>query len=155
MGKLAIGSANFGMNYGFQNIHGKLKTSFVNEILDYAWLKNIDMIDTAMGYGDSELVIGNYLKENTDKQFKVITKLNKLDKPIAYLAQSLHKLHQTKVYGVLIHDFNSFKKKPELLDDMLNFKDQDKCGKVVFSLYYPEDLNYLLDNNIQFDFVVL
>ena len=153
MSKLVIGSANFGMNYGFRNSSGKLQTDLITEILDYAWRNGVDTIDTAMGYGDSENVIGNYLIKNQDKDFKIITKINKSDSTEEYLARSLKNLKRSQVYGILIHDFKYYEKRRNLLDDLLHLRDNGICEKVGFSLYYPEDLDYLLHNNIEFNLI--
>ena len=72
MNKLAIGTANFGMEYGFSNSRGKLNRETVSQVLDFAWSNGIDTIDTAKGYGESETVIGNYLKDNTGKNYNII-----------------------------------------------------------------------------------
>ena len=51
--KLAIGTAQFGMNYGISNINGKVTGSIARDILKYANSEGIDTIDTAISYGDS------------------------------------------------------------------------------------------------------
>ena len=122
MSKLALGTANFGLNYGFKNAHKKLKIDSIEEILNYAWLNKIDTIDTAMGYGDSESVIGNYLNQNKDKKFEIITKINKVDSASFHLKQSLQNLHQSRLCAVLIHNFNFFEENPELLNDLFQFQ---------------------------------
>ncbi len=149
--KLVIGSANFGLNYGFKIINGKLSQELVGELLDYAWLNNIDTIDTAMGYGDSEVVIGNYLKYNTDKIFKIVTKINKVDNPIEHLNQSLINLNTPFVDYLLIHTFNHFKNHPELIEHLIRFKKEGRFKKIGISLYYPEELEFLLENKIPLD----
>jgi len=148
---LVIGSANFGLNYGFKNKKGKLSQELVNKLLDCAWLNNIDTIDSAMGYGDSESVIGSYLLNNADKQFKIITKINKIDKPFDRLNESLKFLNVSEVDYFLIHNFNYFEKSPELIDHLVRFKKEGKCNKIGISLYYPEELEFLLKNKVPID----
>ena len=70
--KLALGSVQFGLNYGISNISGKVHESKVLEILNKAKKENINTIDTAILYGDSEAVLGRAGVRN----FNVITKLN-------------------------------------------------------------------------------
>ncbi|MDP2685129.1 MAG: aldo/keto reductase [bacterium] len=149
--KLVIGSANFGLNYGFKNSNGKLSQELVYELLDCAWLNSIDTIDTAMGYGDSESVIGKYLLKNADKHFKIITKINKIDKPFDRLNESLKNLNLSGVDYFLIHNFNYFEKYPELIDHLVRFKKEGKCNKIGISLYYPEELEFLLKNKVPID----
>ena len=71
--KIVLGTAQFGMNYGINNKRGKVPQNEVHEILDFAYNKNIHFLDTASSYGDSETVIGNYIKKNSN-QFNIITK---------------------------------------------------------------------------------
>jgi uncharacterized protein len=153
MNKLVIGSANFGMKYGFKNSRGKLNPSLVGEILDYAWINNINTIDTAKGYGESESVIGDYLKTNEEKQFRIITKINTTESPTRHLYQSLANLNQSDVYGVLIHNFDYFEKDHSLFDHLLRFKEEGRCKKIGISLYYPEELQFLIDNNIPLNII--
>ena len=95
--KLAIGSANFGMNYGYINSGRKLEPDLVYKLLDYAWLNNINTIDTAEVYGESELVIGRYLNENQEKKFNIITKINSTELIKEQLSKSLTNLKPPKI----------------------------------------------------------
>ena len=70
MNRLAIGTAQFGMDYGIGSSPGKVGISEVKKILEYAKSTNIDMLDTASAYGKSEKTLGEL---NVDK-FKVVTK---------------------------------------------------------------------------------
>jgi len=151
MEKLAIGTANFGMNYGSVNSGQKLNQDMVTELLDYAWSNDIKTIDTAEAYGESETVIGNYLKKNIEKNFDIITKIISTENPLKQLNQSLVYLHRPKIHGVLIHNFESFKNDHTLYNQLLEFKKSGSCNKVGFSLYYPEELQFLIDNNVPFD----
>ena len=54
--KLALGTAQFGLNYGITNDAGQVQTKEVRKILSYAKQNNINRIDTAIEYG-----IVNYL----------------------------------------------------------------------------------------------
>ena len=63
--KIAIGGAQFGFDYGINNKEGTIHQTNLNKILDYAFSKGINSIDTAKAYGQSESKIGNYLKERS------------------------------------------------------------------------------------------
>ena len=69
--KLALGTAQFGMEYGIANKNGKVSLDEANTIITLGRLAGIDTLDTAMAYGDSEKAIG----KNNVFDFKVITKL--------------------------------------------------------------------------------
>ena len=68
--KLTIGSVQFGLPYGISNVVGQVTPCEVEKILNVAQKYNVDMIDTAIAYGDSESVLG-LIGVN---DFKVITK---------------------------------------------------------------------------------
>ena len=70
MSKLGLGTVQFGINYGINSEFGKVKSKEVMKILNYAHIKNINYLDTAPSYGDSEKVLGTSKKSD----FKVVTK---------------------------------------------------------------------------------
>ena len=77
---LSLGTVQLGMDYGIHNASGKpsLETSF--RILDTAMDEGINTLDTAAGYGNSEEVIGAWLKTvPEDKRPFIVTKAAKLD----------------------------------------------------------------------------
>lgn len=108
MTKLVLGSVQFGINYGISNQKGKTNFSEVKEILNFAKKSNINLIDTAIAYGDSEEILGKTGINN----FNFISKLPKIPKKcrdIDYWVQdnieaSLTKLRVQNLYGLLIHD---------------------------------------------------
>ena len=77
---LSLGTVQLGMDYGIHNANGKpsLETSF--RILDAAMASGINTLDTAAGYGNSEEVIGAWLKTIPEDQRPfIVTKAAKLD----------------------------------------------------------------------------
>jgi aryl-alcohol dehydrogenase-like predicted oxidoreductase len=77
---LSLGTVQLGMDYGIHNANGKpsLETSF--RILDAAKASGINTLDTAAGYGNSEEVIGAWLKTIPEDQRPfIVTKAAKLD----------------------------------------------------------------------------
>ena len=56
--KLAIGSAQFGLDYGVSNNTGKVPNQEVNKILNVAKKSGINFLDTAIAYGNSESSLG-------------------------------------------------------------------------------------------------
>ena len=59
VGKLVLGTAQFGMDYGINNVRGQVTPDEVNEILSAAGNAGVEFIDTAYGYGNSEDVLGD------------------------------------------------------------------------------------------------
>ena len=105
--KLAIGTAQFGMKYGISNVSGKVSHEKGKEIIKYAASSGIDIIDTAMTYGDSEAVLGDI----GVKAFKVITKLPEVPDYIVDIEgwvinavkDSISRLGVESLYGLLLH----------------------------------------------------
>ena len=107
MSKLALGTVQFGLEYGVANESGQINFSEAKNILKLAKEKNIDLIDTAIAYGNSEKVIGKIGIEG----FKYISKLPALPencKDIDYwikdmVEASLNRLRIENLYGLLLH----------------------------------------------------
>lgn len=78
---LSLGTVQLGVNYGIANDSGKPDRSVAFSILDTAVEKGITCLDTAAGYGDSEEIIGDWLKtvDPAKKPF-VVTKAKHLDR---------------------------------------------------------------------------
>ena len=152
--KLALGTAQFGFDYGINNKKGKLSPKEVFEILSYATTQEIDTLDTAYSYGDSECVIGNYMKKH-QADFKIVSKCSAKGQESGskILQDSLDRLSTKKIYGYLIHDFHEYKKNPDFYSDLLKLKKQGKIEKTGFSLYYPEEAQFLLEKNVQCDLI--
>lgn len=75
---LSLGTVQLGLNYGI-NKRGKPSQEAANSILDCALAKGINTLDTAGAYGDSEVVIGNWLKTvEPEKRPFIVTKAAKL-----------------------------------------------------------------------------
>ncbi|MCF6296414.1 MAG: aldo/keto reductase [Flavobacteriaceae bacterium] len=150
--KIALGSAQFGLDYGINNAKGKISNSEIDNIISYAKSVKIHTIDTAQSYGNSEEVIGNLQLVN---DFNIITKisLNKDDNVEKLIIKSLANLQIDKIYGLLLHNFNDFTNNPALLKSLNKEKEKGKIHKYGFSLYNPQELKYLIDNNFHFDIV--
>lgn len=105
--KLALGTAQFGMAYGINNVAGKVTQRGVQAILEYATSVGIDTVDTAVAYGDSEHVLGNIGVE----AFKVVTKLPEIPHHVAdveawvigAVEESVARLGVENLYGLLLH----------------------------------------------------
>jgi aryl-alcohol dehydrogenase-like predicted oxidoreductase len=106
--QLALGTVQFGVNYGITNTQGKVCMDEARAILDYASAQSVSLLDTASGYGQSEHVLGQSLDQNN---FKIVTKTPHFqeDKNADVLLeqaffQSLRLLNQSCVYGLLVHN---------------------------------------------------
>jgi aryl-alcohol dehydrogenase-like predicted oxidoreductase len=152
--KIALGTAQFGMDYGINNNKGKIPKDEVFEILTESLKFNIDILDTAYAYGESELVIGDFIKNN-QKQFKIISKLPECtpEKVTGFFEESLKRLGVDSLYGYMIHSFQQYQKNPQIWEILKDLRSHGKIKKIGFSLYYPFELDHLLDNGIEFDMI--
>ena len=154
MAKLMLGTVQFGLDYGVNNLSGRVPKKEVFDILNTAAKNDVLDLDTAVAYGQSEQVIGDFLKSNKNN-FNIVSKLPLCDSSQVskHVFGSLNRLGLKKIYGYLFHDFNHFQKDPKILDELLLLKNEDYICKVGFSLYFPRELEWLLNNNVPFDIV--
>jgi aryl-alcohol dehydrogenase-like predicted oxidoreductase len=110
--KIALGSVQWGMNYGIANASGRPLKAELEEMLATAQNAGVSLIDTAFAYGDAEAVIGE-LSAQTDA-FQVVTKTKSLEagtdpdgasRTVADgFEASLARLRRGSVYGLLVHN---------------------------------------------------
>ena len=77
IGRLALGTAQFGLNYGINNTAGRPTDATVAEILQTARAAGMNLLDTAAAYGDSESRLGTWLSQQAAESvpFQLVTKL--------------------------------------------------------------------------------
>lgn len=152
--KIGLGTVQFGLDYGISNSRGKIPKEEVFEILMSAWNQGIEVLDTSALYGESEYVIGQFLKEN-NVPFKIISKLPPCDADDieTRLCESLKRLDREGLFGYLVHNFDAFRANRHIWDILQKAKSQKKVEKLGFSLYYPQEVEYLVRENIDFDMV--
>jgi len=147
--KLALGTVQFGLDYGVTNNGGKVPIDEVNRILEFAYSENISVLDTAIAYGDSEKVIGLAYKPNND--FKHITKLpsssNLCLEVDELILNSIYKLKTDRLYAVLFHDENDLfnKRTHSSLQKLSRLKRAGKVTKIGASFYSIKALEKALD----------
>lgn len=151
--KLGIGTVQFGLNYGINNQIGIVPQVEIDKILDLAKKFDIKLIDTAISYGISENVIG---ESGFGSNFEVVTKLpsnvNNIEKEIN---GSLSRLKIPSLYGCLFHDINDFKNNHKLLGTLESMKFNGLTKKVGFSVYFPQEVEYLFEKGVRFDLIQL
>jgi len=154
MSKLALGTVQFGLDYGITNQNGQVTIKEVKGILDFSKENGIDVLDTASGYGNSEKVLGEVGVDNYQIITKTISLKNGFDKVIDGFYQSLDDLSQKQVEGLLIHNIQDIENKQfsALFNKLNELKQQGLIKKIGFSTYTPEQVNFLLEN---FDFNII
>lgn len=147
-----MGTAQFGFNYGAFNQQGQLSSKDVSEILDYARNEGIKLLDTASGYGESERVIGDYFRDG-HQPFEIVTKFSKHEPPAHLIDNSLERLGVDSLYGLLVHDFGHYKSNPDVYSDIIELKKRGLVKKIGFSLYFPHEVEYLMEHKVPFDLI--
>jgi len=151
--KLAIGTVQFGLNYGINNSTGILDDHNLQELLISANLNGINTLDTAYNYGKSEERLGKLL-QNISKKFNIISKApqNSDSQNInTYFNESIARLQVNSLYGYMLHNFDDYNNDKNIVSVLNSFKEKELVKKIGFSLYYPEQLEQLFNENIQFD----
>jgi aryl-alcohol dehydrogenase-like predicted oxidoreductase len=162
MNKIALGTVQFGIDYGVNSTAGQVHPSEVAEILTYARSQNIVLIDTASAYGNSEQVLGDTGVQN----FNIVTKTRHFEQSIiddkaanllvSDFNQSLQSLKQSSIYGILVHNADDLLKPgaDKIVKQLQSLKEQGVISKVGVSVYTGDQLQSVM-NNIDIDLVQL
>lgn len=154
MNKLALGTVQFGMKYGINNQTGQVGKKDVLTMLRFAGDNGIDVLDTAHAYGESETVLGETLPES-GHTFRIVSKYpaKPAGDPDATFNSTLRRLKLESIYGYLFHDFKTCLDHPEILDRMAEWKSAGKVEKTGFSIYYPSELDTILEKGFPFQLI--
>lgn len=156
--KIALGTVQFGLDYGIANQAGRVYLEDVKNILQQAKSHRVDTLDTAIAYGDSE----NALGQSDVGGWKIVTKLSALPEGCVDVAGwvetqiegSLSRLGINQLHGVLLH-------RPEqllgpdgktLFNALQRLKAQGTTRKIGVSIYGFEELDRLT-GEMDFDLV--
>jgi len=148
--KLALGTVQFGLPYGVANKHGVLSFEEVADILGYARAAGIDLLDTAVSYGESESRLG---RAGVDS-FQIISKLPFMPEEVQnandWLRNELHaslfRLRVEKLHGLLLHAPGQLlgPRGRELWGALQEVKGQGLVQKVGISVYGPSELDAIM-----------
>lgn len=153
-----LGTVQLGMPYGIANQTGKPDEEKAFSILRTALAGGVTWLDTARGYGDSEAVIGRFLKTWEGPMPGIITKIPKLqgstpDQMEKFATQSvessLQALGVSRVDAIMLHGAND----PAIhgkacADAMQALIDHGYTDKVGVSVYTAEDIQGMLQYDI-------
>jgi aryl-alcohol dehydrogenase-like predicted oxidoreductase len=152
--RLALGTVQFGAVYGINNKTGRIPERETAAILRRASLAGVDILDTSQAYGESETVLGGILP-SLRVPLRVVSKFIAGPglSPGVLLSGSLARLKQKALYAFLYHRFSDFADYPGWYEELLHLRDGGATGKIGFSVYYPRELQSLLDGGIKFGLV--
>ena len=150
--KIALGTVQFGLEYGVANQKGQVFEYEAKKIIEYAKEHNIDTIDTAIGYGDSEQCLGGIGVKNWD----IITKIPEIPQNCKDInswiddqfMESLNRLKVNNVKGLMLHQPMQLVDSigQEIWLKMKDLKKNNLVDKIGFSIYDPEELDKLYDD---------
>ncbi len=154
--KIALGTAQFGLDYGVTNQNGQVSIEVAKGILNFAKDNGIDTLDTASRYGNSEQVLGKVGVNGCQIITKTISLKGGINRVVKGFYQSLENLNQKSINGLLIHDINEVNNIEfgGLFKQLNELKQQGLVNKIGFSTYTPGQVDFLLDN-FDFDMVQL
>jgi len=150
LNKLILGTVQFGIDYGINNASGKITKENIFKILNYCEQNNMLNLDTAASYGDSEQIIGDYVNQNSNVKFKIISKLNLYNQSFyESLEKSINRLNIKNLDTILFHSYDDYLKHKLYLPEF-KYKYQGKLfNKIGVSVYTNVEVEGVInDNNI-------
>lgn len=155
LSKITLGTVQLGLNYGINNKIGKPSRKVAFEILNEAYKRGITSFDTADVYGESERILGEFLKEK-NHDFYITTKLRSLSKSniktkdiektiFNKIEESINYLNVDFIDNYLLRDFRDIFIYPNLINVLQKAKEQDLIKQVGISLYTPQEAEKIID----------
>jgi aryl-alcohol dehydrogenase-like predicted oxidoreductase len=154
--KIALGTVQFGLDYGISNRAGRVTPDAVAAILELAAEQGLDTLDTAVAYGSSEETLGEVLSARRIT-FELVSKFSAETTTEAFdevLADSLRRLRTKRLKGYLAHSFDSFTD-PGVREALVRAKGDGRIRQFGVSVYYPQQVSWLLEQGIDFDLIQL
>ncbi len=155
--KLALGTAQFGLNYGISNNNGQINEHEVARILELALENKITTLDTAIAYGNSESILG----QHDLHAFQIISKLGEFSTTENIyewahnaLNGTLSRLKQQKIKGLLLHRPHQLLESDgtAIYSALRKFKEEGFIEKIGISVYGPTEALEILAH---FDFDII
>ncbi len=152
--RLALGTVQFGLDYGIANPTGQTPAAEVASILTLAGQNGISLLDTAASYGNSETVLGGAMPAG--HSFAIVSKTRAFGLPTiaaddaaaleADFMASLERLGVTRLYGLLLHHCDDLLVPggERLLAAMLALKERGLVDKIGVSVYDREQIEKVL-----------
>lgn len=148
--RLALGTVQFGLNYGVANQNGPVTPEEVDRIIAAAVAAGIRTLDTAVAYGKSESVLGHCGVLG----WEIVTKLPAVPSDcndvqtwaITQIEDSLTRLKVNSVHGVLLHRPDQLVgvHRSAILSAMRLLQAEGYTRKVGVSIYDPAQLDDIL-----------
>jgi aryl-alcohol dehydrogenase-like predicted oxidoreductase len=150
--RLALGTAQLGLDYGVANRGGRPPGEEVDRILRTALDLGVEYVDTAAAYGDAEAAIGRFLRTaRPSDRVRIGTKTPRFEGGLstAALAQALTqsidrsraRLGRDTLDDLLIHAADNLREYGSALVDLLmGHQAAGRVGRIGISIYDAEDV---------------
>jgi aryl-alcohol dehydrogenase-like predicted oxidoreductase len=147
--KLILGTVQFGLKYGINNVSERPDQTGVNEMLLFAFNAGIKCLDTAEVYGNAHQAIGKFHESNSAILFDIITKLpDQLDHQLGIkVDQYIKDLNVKKLKLLLFHSFNTYVQNKGAVMEMAILKEHNKIEQTGVSVYSNEQARVAIDDN--------
>lgn len=156
--RLALGTVQFGLAYGVANNSGQIDPNQAGKILAEARQAGINMLDTAIAYGDSERTLGQIGVVD----WRIVTKLPEMPDTCPDVAEwveiqvkgSLDRLGIKQLHAVLLHRPAQLleARGSQLFAALERLKVLGYSKKIGISIYDPSELDSLF-SKMHFDLV--
>lgn len=145
--RLALGTVQFGLPYGLANKQGQVSPDVAKQMVGFATEIGVDTLDTAIGYGQSEEVLGKIGVGGLN----VVSKLSPLIDSVKDVGSwalreaeaSLKRLKIDKLDGLLLHRSSDLHgpQGAALYAAMQKLKLEGYVKKIGISIYSPAELD--------------
>lgn len=141
--RLALGTAQFGLDYGITNRRGQIERSEAERILEAAGIAGVTTIDTASAYGNVESFLGGL---RASQGFRIVSKIAPQSAKLVahHIEASAARLKSNGLDTVLLHDATVLSAAPEIWGALSEAKSSGRVARIGASLYYPSDWRQLV-----------
>lgn len=151
--KLALGTVQFGIDYGVTNQLGKVLPNEVASILRIASENGIDLLDSASTYGDAQRVLGEVLSEQgLTKNFQLVSKVHLTSSKdvkgqvYSQVDQTLCDLKGAQLHSLMVHHGSQIRSmSKDLLPVLSDLRGDFPSLKIGASFYSPNDYEQVLE----------
>lgn len=151
--RLALGTVQFGMDYGITNSTGQVSHAEVRKIVETARMRGVDTLDTAIAYGESEQVLG----ASGITGWQVYTKLPEVPEAVMadrakigrwvanQMDESLARLRVPCVAGLMLHRPGQLghRNGAALYDALCAERQAFRARRIGVTVYGPDELDTL------------
>lgn len=148
MNRFILGTVQFGLKYGINNILGQPNRNTAIEIFNLAHQLGISTLDSAESYGNAHQLIGDF-HFLSDFEFKINTKFKSIEKENIYIRvkNTCELLNIKKINVCFFHSFPDYLNKT-LHQEFEKLIALDFVNQIGVSVYTNEEFNIVINDPI-------